>query len=39
LFMLKKEERLKSSPHGLYALGYTRVTWVKTKGYNGIKPE
>jgi len=27
----------KSSPHGLYTLGYTRVTKVKTKGNDGVK--
>jgi len=36
LFFNKKEAKgMKSSPYGLCTLGYTRVTKVKTKSYDG----
>lgn len=28
--------RLKSSPYGLYMLGYTRVTMIKTESYKKV---
>ena len=47
LFYIKKfdylrifeEERMRSSRHGLYKLGYSCVTMVMTKSSDGLKPE